>query len=255
MRGWQAALCFLTVIPTGRGRDSWLAQAPATVGWYAPVGLLVGVALAAWWLGARQVLPSGPAAVVVVMFWTGITGGLHLDGLADTADAAFAAVPRSRRLEILQEVHHGTYALVAITLLLGLKVTPLFGLSAREGAALLVTAPLIGRAAILIPMRQLPAARAGGMAAAVRSGATRQAALGGIALVAVVGGATMGWQGVALVMALICAAAALSAWFAQRLGGLTGDVHGAVIEITEALCLAAGSGLFLKAGIQPFPWV
>ena len=131
----REAVRLLTVVPVGSSAEP--AAPAAAVAWYAPVGLAMGGALALAAFVAWEAFPAMLAAVAVVACWAALTGMLHLDGLADTADAALAPVSRERRLVIARDVAHGTFAVVAVALVLAMKAAALAGMP-RDAAAAMV---------------------------------------------------------------------------------------------------------------------
>jgi adenosylcobinamide-GDP ribazoletransferase len=247
--GLRTAFGLLTVLPAGGNR--W---APArAVAWYP----LVGVVLAALLAGSAALLyhALSPllAAALTVALWVLLTGALHFDGLADTADAAFAPVAPERRLDILRDVHHGTFALVAVVLVLALKVAALATFDGRAAAGAAVLAVVVGRAALLPVMRLFRPARSGGMGEASRTGA-HSAAIGvAIAVAAAAALLAFGGQGLALAAGLFLLALASAAWLSGRFGGLSGDCYGAIIEILEMFALVATSALVTNGHASAFP--
>ncbi|WP_347267283.1 adenosylcobinamide-GDP ribazoletransferase [Paracoccus sp. (in: a-proteobacteria)] len=234
------ALVWLTRLPAGR-----LIGTPAPVlaqaAWAFPlaglaVGLLAALVLA---LAAVLHLPPGLAALLAVgaMIWT--TGALHEDGLADLADAAGARTPE-RRLEIMRDSRIGSYGVLALIMVTGLRVMAVAALMARD--ALLAQAALVGmamasRAGVVVALAVMRPARADGLGrAAGRPGG------GALAVALCFGAAALllpsCWLGLPGWMGLIAAVAAAQAWLARRagraLGGQTGDVLGALQQVGEA---------------------
>jgi len=249
LSGLRTAVGFLTILPAGRA--DW--QPACAVIWFPVVGVGLAVIVGASAAGLIEWLPS-LAATLVVALWVAITGALHLDGLADTADAAFAPVPRERRLEILSDVHHGTFAVVAIVLLLAIKIAALASLDAGDAAAAVGLAIVGGRAVLPLVMRVFPAARAGGMGAATRDGATTPAIVVGVALAAFAGLVTLGWSGLAIVGGLALAAVIAGWWLSLRFGGLNGDNYGAIVEVVEVTALVAATAIVSNGHTPGFPW-
>lgn len=248
MNGLRGALGLLTVLPAGGGYHP-----RAAVAWFAPVGLLIGVLLAGVAAGAFELWAPPATAAVVVAVWVILTGALHLDGAADTADAAFAPVARVRRLEILRDVHHGTFAVAAVAVILLLKFGALAGLGAAEAAALALLAPPIARAALPAAIRLFAQARSEGMGASAEAGASGTAIAAALAIAGVAATAALGWQGLAVAGGTLAAMLVLAAWLASRFGGLTGDTYGALVEIGEVTLLLAGSALLVRGWAEPFP--
>jgi len=194
------------------------------------------------------------AAAIVVAAWVALTGALHLDGLADSADATLAPVPRDRRLDILRDVHHGTFAVSAVALVLLLRFGALVGADAAAAAALVVTAPVVGRTSAVWGMRLFPPARPGGMGAAARAGASTRALALGMALALTAAVATLGWAGFGVVSCGLAAALGTAVFCHRQLGGLTGDTYGAIIELAETGVLLGGSAMLHRGWAEPFPW-
>jgi len=144
------ALGLLTVLPVGR--RPLAAPAGATTLFFPLVGGMIGGLLMGldWLLG--HVLPEAPRAALVVVAWAIATGGLHLDGLADTADGLMAAGDRRRRLEAMADPRVGAFGALAVAGLLLLKWSALSPLPGRLRMGALALAPALSRAAALLPM-------------------------------------------------------------------------------------------------------
>jgi adenosylcobinamide-GDP ribazoletransferase len=201
----------------------------------------VGVAIAAvLWVMSRALSPLGPAlsALCLVALWAFVTGGLHLDGLADTVDGLSGGHgDRERTLSIMRDSRIGAHAAVALSLLLGLKSVALARLL-ESGSIAWLTAPVIARLMTTILLASFSYARAQGLGSAFaeRVG-VREVALGSLTLVGLqvfLGAAFWIPAGVGALTALGFALRARS-----LLGGLTGDVHGAALEATEVAVLLA----------------
>lgn len=254
MRGLQSAVAFLTIIPAaGRGGAAALGGG-AGLAWYGVAGALIGGLLAAVAAGAWELWPGAVAGAVVLAVWTIATGALHLDGLADTADAAFAPVDRERRQAILRDVHHGTFGITAIAVVLILKFSVLASAGKAEAASLVLIATVTGRAAIVPVLRLGTPARPDGMGHAVHAQATIPAVAFNLATVAGVGLVAGGWPGLAIAAGGLALGGLSSTWCAGRFGGLSGDLLGAAVEIVETGVLLAGAA-WIGHGFDPFPWV
>lgn len=235
MTGVRSALSFLTVLPVaapdgGPGRRLGRALFPA-------VGLLLGLAAwAALWLGTRL---AGPllGAVAALAALAVLTGGLHLDGLADSADGLLASGGRERRLEIMRDPRLGTFGVLALVLVLLADAAALQRLGVRTGLAALAAAGALSRLAVLAALVTVPYVRPAGtgLAAAGRGG--RDLAVGA-ALAAP--SLLLDWRhGVLAVPAAGAAAGAVAVLGRRRIGGATGDVYGAVSEMAQLAVLLA----------------
>lgn len=240
-----AALGLLTRLPIKV--DFARAQARgARAAWAWPLaGALVGgiaglIGLAAWALG----LPPGFAAGLTLVTQVMLTGAMHEDGLADTADGLWGGYTRERRLEIMKDSAIGAYGTIALVLSLLLRFAVLSTLFAAGHALLaLVAAGALSRAAMSITMSTLPNARGAGLSDSVGRPPRATAALGlGIALtltLLITGPAA--WLASALAAGL--AALALAALARAKIGGQTGDILGATQQLAEISALAAFAAL------------
>lgn len=223
------AVGFLTVLPAPQ-----VPYQPGALGragrWFPAVGLLLGALLiGGHWL-LSQLFPPLVTAGLTVTLWAGLTGGLHLDGVADCCDGLLAATTRERRLEIMRDPRTGAFAVVGLVLLLLLKVTALAALPTATAPLLL--APTWARWLLLWVARQ-PLARPSGLGADFAAGLSSR---------------SQGWALIVPLLVLLSAptfqtcgavvAAVGVTWFIirvahKRLGGVTGDVYGLVVELSE----------------------
>jgi adenosylcobinamide-GDP ribazoletransferase len=250
LSGLRAAIEFLTILPAGRG--TW--EPARAVIWFPVVGIVLAAIVGASCAGLMDVLPPLLGATLIIALWVVITGALHLDGLADTADAAFAPVPRERRLKILSDVYHGTFAVVTVLLIVVIKIAALASLDARGAAAAVALAIVGGRGVLPLAIRAFPVARACGMGAATREGATISAVVIGLAITTLAALVLLGWAGLAVVAGLIAATLIVGSWLTGRFGGLTGDSYGAIIELIDAIALVAAMALVSNGYTTAFPW-
>lgn len=219
----------------------------------APLAVLPLAAVCAGigWLGLRLGLPTLVAALLMVAVGAIGTRGLHLDGAADTADGLAASYDRDRALDVMRRGDVGPMGTVTLILLLGLQSACLATLLARPWGALAAGALLsLSRFALYSACRRsMPPARPDGLGAAVASTIAPPAAI--IGLLAATG-ASAGvlvatgrpwWQGLAAVLVAAAAVEVLLRRCRSRLGGVTGDVLGASVEIAfAALLLVAAAG-------------
>jgi adenosylcobinamide-GDP ribazoletransferase len=230
------AVRFLTILPWPGLAAADPARIARSVPAFPLVGLLIGAGATAAGFGAGWLFGAPLHAVAVVAAAAVITGGLHLDGLADSADALFSWQPRERKLEILRDSRIGTMGALALVLVLAVKLGALLALGDAwwRGALL---APVWGRWAAVCGLCGFPSARADGLGAGVRAhlAAGRFAAATAAALV--IGGLVCPPWG-----ALVSLPVILTTWWAatamtRSLGGLTGDSYGTLGEIGETLTL------------------
>ena len=231
-------LAFCTRLPLKAGSAS-AANGLARAAWTFPlIGVLVGLFAAfIYWIAAGFDLLPFVSATLAILAALLLTGALHEDGLADTADG-FGGRTRERKLEIMRDSRTGTYGVCALVLSFMLRAGALASL-VEPGlvAVALIAAHAGGRATMPVLMLVLPRAREDGLSAEAGKpplGSVIAAAMLGMLVLALcLGPAT------ALVAALlVMAGVALMAWLSDReIGGQTGDVLGAVEQVSEVLIL------------------
>ena len=234
-----AGFGLLTRVPVG-----WLVPAgepyrPGRAVWTYPLaGLLAGGVVAAVIALARLAGLTAPiGAVLAIGGAVLLTGGLHEDGLADTADGFGGGRTPERRLEIMRDSRIGSYGALALVLSLALRIAAVAALPAAHATAILLATGALSRAAMLPVLGLLPPARADGLGHGVGRGQRVALALGG------------GIAGLGALLALslphaltaMAAAAAVALLMAalarRRIGGQTGDVCGATCVVTECVLL------------------
>ena len=204
---------------------------------YPLVGLLFGGIL--W--GLNWLMLGAPLllhAALLLTVWVLLSGALHLDGLADSADAWLGGFgDRERTLTIMKDPRSGPIAVVTLVLVLLLKFAALLALIEQQHALALIIVPLLGRSALLGLFLTTPYVRAGGLGQALadhlpRSAGKRVLAVSGLACVLIAG--LSGFFAVVLAVALF---AWLRRIMLRRLGGTTGDTAGALLELLEVAML------------------
>ena len=237
IRAGLAAIAFLTRVPVGRlvvldARD--VARGAAL---FPLVGAAVGAAAG---LVADQLVPELGllAGVLAVALAALVTGALHLDALADTADALGGAT-RERALEIMRDHAVGAFGAVALVLVCLVDASAYASLgSAEEAVAAGAVAAAAGRAAILPLARVLPYARSGDGQGRALEGMGWASVVVGVGLaggLAVVGGR----PGLVALVAAVVTAVLLALYFRAWLGGVTGDTLGATAKLCETAALVA----------------
>lgn len=196
--------------------------------------IMAGAAWGALWLG----LPAGVAAALALGTGAVVTGALHEDGLADTADGLFGGWTKERRLEIMKDSRIGSYGVLALLVVTLARWSALTALVTAGEWAALVAAAAIGRAPMPILMALLPNARGtAGLSASTGAPPITVATLaGGIALVlalVLAGGAAVGMAVAAAVTSI-----ALALLAKRKIGGQTGDILGAAQQLAETAALA-----------------
>ncbi len=204
---------------------------------YPLVGVLFGSLLMALNLlldGAPQLLH----AALLLTVWVLLSGALHLDGLADSADAWLGGFgDRERTLTIMKDPRSGPIAVVTLVIVLLVKFTALLALIDAPHSAGLLLAPVLGRAAMLGLFLNTPYVRPGGLGQALADHLPRTRGVQVLALTAIACVLVAGWAGVWSVLIATAGFFWLRQRTIQRLGGTTGDTAGALLELLEVLVL------------------
>ncbi len=229
-----SAFALLTRLPLP---NHWGTGAASAWAWPLVGAVLgaLGAALAtvALWLGVTP----GVTAVLVLALGAMLTGGLHEDGLSDTADGLYGGWTRERRLEIMKDSRVGSYGVLALVLVTLARWSALTAVLVYGGywAALVATGAL-SRAPMALMMALLPNARGEGLSHATGRPSSTMA-LVGMALAIVIAGLLTGWTAVPLVFAALGVTVTLAVSALRRIGGQTGDVLGATQQLAEVACL------------------
>jgi adenosylcobinamide-GDP ribazoletransferase len=237
------ATAFLTRVPVPVVAGA--VDVGAAARWFPLVGGAIGGAgaLIAWAMRDLIALPAGLTAALVVGLGAWVTGAIHLDGLADMADGFGGGRTRDEVLRIMRDPAIGSYGAIALALVIATKVAALTALLDR-GAALpfLVAAPTISRWTIAALAAWLPYARAeGGTGQAVTDGRRLTGLLVATAITALIAIAALRVVDALVVWALaVMTTGSLARAAGRRIGGVTGDVFGASVELTETNVLLCG---------------
>jgi cobalamin 5'-phosphate synthase/cobalamin synthase len=267
MRRFLAALRFLTIAPVpgkaGTAEDDLAGSVP----FFPAVGLLLGAVAAAVAVGLSLLAPPMVAAAALVVLLIAFSGGLHLDGLSDTADGFLSSRPRDRVLEIMKDSRVGAMGVIAIVCVLLLKFAALASMPPAAMCLAALLMPLAGRCVMVLPMAMLDYVRPTGLGSVFhrgRLGGPAVIAMATLVIVAAGAGLIAPWAaclhkgagmapgtgiapGCPLRVAMtaagamlaaaggaVIAALLLTAWSRKKIGGATGDVYGAACELGEA---------------------
>jgi adenosylcobinamide-GDP ribazoletransferase len=238
-----AAARYLTILPypgtaaavPGRA-DGSLERVGRGAIWFPVIGLaLGGVLLALEWVATR-LFPPMLAALLVVTGWKLVSGGLHLDGLADCLDGLIGR-DASQRLAIMRDSRIGAFGAMGLIFFLFLEIAALAELPRWARGPSLLVAPVVGRAAPVLLAHLFRPARADGQGAQFRRGLRPYAPVVALVMALAVGVAALGWIGIVAVGAAAIIAVAVGRYMMARLGGVTGDVLGAAVELSELVVL------------------
>ena len=231
------ALQFLTQFPVRLSADPDKEALGKSILFYPVVGLLIGLLLAALnWLLIDT--PPIVASVLILIGWVFITGGLHLDGLADSADAWVGGMGnRERTLAIMKDPNCGPAGVVAIVLLLLLKFVTLYTLLLADAWVIIILATTLSRAILPLLFLTTPYVRPNGLGSILAGQMPRRTSIVASVLTALLTPLILGINSLWILAAIVVIFLMFRHLIQSRIGGTTGDTAGALVEITEASIL------------------
>ncbi len=246
MKRFLTALQFLTIIPVPGNRDPDDEALGASMSFFPLVGLLIGLILVGVRYLLSLLLPPFLADILVIATLVVLTGALHLDGFADTIDGLAGGKDRERTLAIMKDSRIGSFAVVALVLIVGLKAAALAETPEAVKNQALMAFPVLGRWSAVQLAAWFNYARSGyGTGQAfVRCTGRREAAISTL-ITAVIMVIIFGIPGLTTLLVIAVFTALLGLFFRTRLGGVTGDIMGAACEMSETVVLLVVCGLFV----------
>lgn len=235
MNAFIASLQFISMLPLGRPRPF----DPRGIRVHFPLaGLAIGLVLALFDQAAAALWPPAVTAALDVVLLAAISGAFHLDGLADMADGLYGLRERDQALAIMKDSRVGAMGVVAVVCVLLVKTVALASLENGRFLALLIV-PAYARAAMIFGMRWLPYARGKEGTGSPFFTAPVPTSDFRYVVVPVLLSLLLGWQGVLLNIFFGLGLGALILLYRKKLGGITGDLLGAMVEIMEAILFLA----------------
>ncbi|MBO8163644.1 MAG: adenosylcobinamide-GDP ribazoletransferase [Brevibacillus sp.] len=236
MNAFFQAVSFLTRFPVPRHRFS-AADWQRSVAYYPLVGAIIGLAL--WGFATLMPFLFSPllTAVLTLVFWIFITGGLHLDGWMDLADGLGSSRPRDQILRIMKDSRVGAMGVLAAIGLLLIKGAAIHDLLALHLEASLLLVPAIARTNLLLAIRCWPYLREDGIGSGMRAGLNGGKLFAGYLLLVLLGWLGGGYKLLIVTLLALLYVVGFSMYVCRRLGGYTGDAYGALIESTETVSL------------------
>lgn len=239
------ALTFLTILPWPRLGLAGPQDLARSMFWFPWVGALLGLIFWGAWVGLDRILPAPGAAAVLLGLTVIVTRGLHLDGLADTADGLGGGANLAERLRIMKDSRLGAFGAISLILVLVLKFAFFLAWAEKGMGAVLLLYPVVSRWGMVFLAYLSPYARPeGGLGQAMTTGVSFRVLAGATLSALGLSCLTAGGQGLAILAGAAFAVWLGSRYFKEKLGGVTGDVLGAANELLEVLVL--GGSLFLN---------
>ena len=235
----RLAASFLTILPIAPADPADPGDVAASFGFFPLIGFAIGATLCALDWSLSPILNSSLRAILIIAALTVVTGAIHLDGLADSADALGAGRDRARALAIMRDSRIGGFGAIALVFILTLKFVALATAGAVNRRAALILAPGLGRWAMVAVAAGMDYLRAGGAGAALLE-RDRDRNLR-IATIIAIAGAVVVARRPALISIIVTGAITLAmrGFYRRWLGGVTGDLIGAAGEIVETAVLIA----------------
>lgn len=236
MKSFVAALQFMTICPFAGRVACDERQIGRGTAWFPVIGLLAGGAVV---LMDQPLLTTfGPfvASVLAVVALIAISGGLHADGLADTADGFLSSRPRERILEIMRDSRIGAMGVLAVVAVFALKCAALASVPHELRWRVLIFMPLLGRCSLAWQIASLCYARSdGGLCSVFVEHRSKLDPVVSALAAIIAGWLLFGWAGLAGVASCGLVLAVFLAWCRAKIGGFTGDTLGAACEILEVV--------------------
>lgn len=240
MTGFLTAVSFLTAIPLGRSRAYEPARVASSMAYFPLVGLCLGLALVLIDYLLKGIFPRQVVDVILISFLALVTGGLHLDGLADTVDGIVGGKgDRERTLSVMKDSRIGAMGVVALALLLLFKFAALGSLPASSRTCALIVMPTLARWSQVQLAFRSRAARKEGSLAGPFTELLKPRHLVAATAVALAVASFAGIRSVLAFALVLLFSLAARVYFHRSIGGVTGDTIGALSELSEVLVLTA----------------
>lgn len=234
----RTALQFLSWIPVGQLPNPDTQLLGKSVAWYPAVGLLLGLILGLASVVVTTLFNDWISAALILALWVWLTGALHLDGLADSADAWLGGLgSKARTLTLMKDPTSGPIAIATLILLLFLKLTCLHALLQAEYNWVILWSLIFARCNAVLLLIHTPYVREKGLGANLSEVLSKKACYVVISFFGFISLLTLGVTSVFSICVSVIALLSLRHLMLRRLEGCTGDTLGALIELSETLIL------------------
>ncbi len=240
MKSFLTALKFLTIIPLGKvkGVEDQRKLARSII-YFPLVGILIGSVLVAIDFILKPFFPGSLVNLVILVALVVITGALHLDGFMDSMDGLFSGQNKNRILEIMRDSRVGSFATVALVLLLLLKLFFLNEIQSDIRWPVLILMPALSRWTVIYSAWLYPYARreGGGLGKVFAKSVSKRGFIGATILIIILSGLLLRLKGIITLLIVFGVLFWLTRWINKKIGGMTGDTYGAIIEVVEVVTL------------------
>ena len=233
-----SALHFLTTIPLLPERPYSDDEFGKAVGFFPIVGLIIGGILVLIQSLLNMVFPETVIAAVLIVSWLAITGALHLDGLLDSFDGLLGGRDKVSRLEIMKDERVGAFGFAAGVSLILIKFSVLLSLLGTQmSISGLILAPTLGRWSLTLAIAYFPYAREHGLGRNIKYKSTWWQITLATGTSMLVAWFIHQWMGLVIMLTVALIVWLCARFTIKRISGLTGDIYGAICEITELVVL------------------
>jgi adenosylcobinamide-GDP ribazoletransferase len=240
-----AAIGFLTVIPLPSSMRTDGDSVGTGTFYFPVVGLLIGVFLVMVYTITSKFLPLLLVASITALLTTWASGGLHMDGLTDTADGILSGTSVERTLEIMKDPNTGAFGVLAMISIITMKIFAVVSLPQTDAMWALLAAPVAGRCAMVLPMslRDYLSGKEGGLGSVFYNKRQTGNALWASGFVVATFVITAKFHVIGLSILFFGATFLYSKYICNKLGAMTGDTYGALCEIMETMILIIFAGM------------
>lgn len=235
--GFLTAIKFLTIFPIPYLRKEFAQDCGKSLPYFPLVGVVLGAILFGLYKGLSFILPYTIVTALLIIALVIMTGAHHLDGLMDSFDGTVSGESRQRRLEIMSDSHTGAFGAIAAILLLLLKYASLVSLYPPLQLPVLLLMPTISRWLMVGVLFTFPSAKTTGMGYTFKQRARWYYFTVATIITIVISVILLNWQGLVLLASVWLLTSVIAIYFHIRLGGLTGDIYGALNEIGEVMVI------------------
>ncbi|MFH1421579.1 MAG: adenosylcobinamide-GDP ribazoletransferase [Planctomycetota bacterium] len=241
------ALQFLTIIPVKIKKHFGEREIAQSMFFYPFAGIIIGLILAGSYYLAYPYLNSFAASVIVVAILAVLTGGLHLDGLTDTADALFSNKNGEEKLRIMKSSHIGAMGAAALTISILLKVSLINALPQKSALFAIILMPAAGRCSLLIPALLFRYAREEEGTGSFIKSLGLGTVLPAVIITVLISTVMLQLPGLCSIIIAFVISVLLGKFIAIKIGGMTGDTLGAINEVCEVIFI--GTICVLEGGM------
>ena len=244
MNSFLIALQFITTLPIKAKLKYNEKNIASSMLYYPLVGTIIGFILVVSNILLSMFISDPVVNILLLIIWIALSGGIHLDGLADSFDGIFGGKDKKRILEIMQDSSIGVYGVLSLVLITILKYVLLIELPIQDKNMILVIVPTLSRLSMVIAVYYFPYARKEGFGKSYKLYLKRKDMILAFFWSVIISITLLFWKGLVLIVIGLFFTFVISKYISNIIDGLTGDNYGAINEIIEVLSLLTAILLF-----------